>query len=446
MMKSWEFAGKTVQELKEFAEKGEVFAMHKLGLHYGCLGEDENDENLSEEEATAIAIGWFIKAAELGLTDSESHLEVYYPDVKIDYDKIAAFNEAENKRAAEAYVANMDNPVVEDDDEDDDEVIEDYGMFDADSLKDMIDDGDTEAMFELGVRYLIDGDIGEDDEDIAEDEKEKIGIKYVTDAAEANNSGAQYWLASAYEKGNHVQIDLAASMMWMEKAADNGNELAQSILTGIDNAKIAEAQKHANDCYERKEYAEAAEWYYKAAYNGDAYSQFSLGFMLRRGQGVDKNLNTAIEWLKEAIKNGNEDAEKEIEAIKQEVRKERELLNAEELADKYVQNEEYDKALPHLKIIANAGDSWAQTILGTMYDEGKGVTPDKNTAFFWYEKAANNGDTSAMLFISNLYRLGSGVKKDMDKAVYWCEKGANLGNTSCKNVLDQYKELRRLGK
>ena len=77
MMKDCEFAGKTVQELKEYAAKGEAYAMYSLGLHYGSLSEDENDENLSEEAATAIAVEWLIKAAELGVTKAETHLEDY---------------------------------------------------------------------------------------------------------------------------------------------------------------------------------------------------------------------------------------------------------------------------------------------------------------------------------------------------------------------------------
>jgi TPR repeat protein len=41
--------------------------------------------------------------------------------------------------------------------------------------------------------------------------------------------------------------------------------------------------------------------YEAAAEEGDAYSQYSLGFMYRRELGVEKDLDAAKEWLEKAV-------------------------------------------------------------------------------------------------------------------------------------------------
>ena len=50
---------------------------------------------------------------------------------------------------------------------------------------------------------------------------------------------------------------------------------------------------------------EAFEWYMKAAKQGHADSQFSLGYMYYYGTGVDKDRQEAIYWFKKAAENGN---------------------------------------------------------------------------------------------------------------------------------------------
>jgi uncharacterized protein len=51
-------------------------------------------------------------------------------------------------------------------------------------------------------------------------------------------------------------------------------------------------------------YAEAVEWYRKAADRGFAKAQSNLGFMYENGRGVSQNYAEAIKWWRKAAEQG----------------------------------------------------------------------------------------------------------------------------------------------
>jgi hypothetical protein len=55
------------------------------------------------------------------------------------------------------------------------------------------------------------------------------------------------------------------------------------------------------------------EWYQKAAVQGQAAAQFSLGCMYEDGSGVPQDIRKAIEWYQKAVDQGQEDAQKALE-------------------------------------------------------------------------------------------------------------------------------------
>jgi TPR repeat protein len=72
----------------------------------------------------------------------------------------------------------------------------------------------------------------------------------------------------------------------------------------------------------------AAEWYEKAAKQGDADAQYELGSLYFNGQGVQRDDTKAAEWFSKAAAQGNEKAIKEERERKE--RKHREWLASEE--------------------------------------------------------------------------------------------------------------------
>jgi TPR repeat protein len=67
--------------------------------------------------------------------------------------------------------------------------------------------------------------------------------------------------------------------------------------------------KFANDKSAAQDYAQAAEWYRKAADQSHALAQFNLGVMYARGQGVDRDEAAAALWLGKAAQQGDAGAQ-----------------------------------------------------------------------------------------------------------------------------------------
>tara|TARA_R110002124_G_scaffold51118_1_gene147934 strand:- start:18 stop:602 length:585 start_codon:yes stop_codon:yes gene_type:complete len=115
----------------------------------------------------------------------------------------------------------------------------------------------------------------------------------------------------------------------------------------------------------------------KLAEQGDANSQFNLGYMYRKGEGVIQSNKQAIEW--------------------------------------------YTKS-------AVQGYAVAQLMLGLLYDEGKGVTKDYKRAVKWYTKAAMNGEANAQYSLAVMHDNGRGVIQSDKKAYIWWSIAVANGN------------------
>ena len=122
-----------------------------------------------------------------------------------------------------------------------------------------------------------------------------------------------------------------------------------------------------------KDYAEAAKWYRKAAEQGFAMAQHSLGSMYEIGQGFSQDYAEAVKWYRKA---------------------------------------------------AEQGHAEAQFGLGYMYYHGQGVPQDYAEAVLWYRKAAEQGYDNAQNDLGRMYRHGQGVPQDYTEAVKWYRKAA----------------------
>ncbi|WP_041768769.1 tetratricopeptide repeat protein [Pseudovibrio sp. FO-BEG1] len=73
---------------------------------------------------------------------------------------------------------------------------------------------------------------------------------------------------------------------------------------------------------------------------------------------------------------------------------------------------------------AEAGITSSKTLLGVLYESGRGIPQDLPLAASWYELASNDGDPQAALRLGLLYLAGAGTKADKDKAAQQLEKAA----------------------
>ncbi len=86
-------------------------------------------------------------------------------------------------------------------------------------------------------------------------------------------------------------------------------------------------------------------------------------------------------------------------------------------------------------VMANDGDSAAQTALGLLYERGLGVPHDPALALVWYRRAADQGDALAEFHIGSLYERGLGLGRDYSEAAVWYERASDKGNESAHAAL-----------
>ena len=96
-----------------------------------------------------------------------------------------------------------------------------------------------------------------------------------------------------------------------------------------------------------------------------------------------------------------------------------------------------DVDLQQLKTLAAQGSAWAQSQLGQLYANGRGMAQDYATAWGWYEKAATQGHAGAQSQLGQLYADGRGVPQDYKKARQWWEQAALQGNAQAQFNLGQ---------
>jgi TPR repeat protein len=79
-------------------------------------------------------------------------------------------------------------------------------------------------------------------------------------------------------------------------------------------------------------------------------------------------------------------------------------------------------------------------LLGTMYEEGLGVTQDITRAVELYEQAAQIDHLYALLNLARIYRNGKGVAVDLSRAEQWYRRIIAIGAELDPSVEAEIKE------
>lgn len=278
----------------------------------------------------------------------------------------------------------------------------------------------------------------------------KHAASWLRKAANKGNAEAQYYLGHCLSM---MQLDEETNESVQKEIIDLYQKAARA---GIVKAQLALAQELENKDREEESYEESAEdytvaeidkpyaqWYLKAAQNGDPEAQYWMG---------NHNYDEAYYWFSKAAKQGHIDAMYDLAEcyfegagdVIQDSEKGLELLTkaantghglaAEKLADRYYKGEgvtrNYEKAVYWYTIAANANEilsnsryvvepDRAQNMLGQCYHDGNGVMRDYKKAVYWFRRAAECGNTDAQKNLSECYRKGLGVPVSTSQAAWW---------------------------
>jgi len=234
------------------------------------------------------------------------------------------------------------------------------------SLKELLEIGNSEAQCLLGVIYLS----SENDSVKAADWLEKAALQ--------GHSDAQYFLGSlSVQEG--VKQDIKKAMYWLEKAAEQNNPAAQ-FLIGLIYYKGSEIQQ--------KNYEKALDWFVKSATQNNVSAQYQLGVMYFSGLGTPQNYLKAEEFFKKAALQGDLEAQFDLGLM---------LMNGEGVKMDYTQ------AAGWIKKSAEQGKVEAQSFLGRIYLNGWGVKADSHASLYWLSKAADQGDEKAIQILKEWF-------------------------------------------
>lgn len=116
--------------------------------------------------------------------------------------------------------------------------------------------------------------------------------------------------------------------------------------------------------------------------------------------------------------------------------------NADELnqqAKKFIETQQFDKAVPLIKQSAELGNAEAQYNLGYCYQVGVVVEKNQKRAIEWYLKSAEQGFNDALYQLMMSYGNGNGVEQDSKKAFSYALKCAENNDGTCMwNVVNSY--------
>ncbi|GLB35226.1 putative HCP-like protein [Lyophyllum shimeji] len=237
---------------------------------------------------------------------------------------------------------------------------------------------------------------------------------------------AQFFLANCYGTGAlGLQVDHERAYHLYLQAAKQ-NHAAASYRVAVCNEIGAGT---------RREPPRAAAFYRKAASLGDTPAMYKLGMILLNGLlGEQKNPREAINWLKRAAEQADEDNPHALHELA--------LLHEVPNSTLVPYDPAYARSL--FTQAAQLGYTPSQFKLGQCFEYGSLTCPvDPRRSIAWYTKAAEKGDPEAELALSGWYLTGSeGVLKQSDSEAYlWARRAANKGLSKAEYAVGYYAEV-----
>ncbi len=290
---------------------------------------------------------------------------------------------------------------------------------------------------------------------IGSEKKFDEAFKWLVKAAEADekNDGAQYMLGILYFNGDGVEKDLVRSAQWYKKAAENGNlnaqyELALCYLYG-DGVEVSNE--------------DAIYWFKAGSALGDERSGEKLAELTADQVTPGLLVEDVDQWMRQSAVNSVDVAENQLLV----------LLKSPAHAD-------ISQAVCDLEPAAEKGNETAQLLMGRCWEMGMGVAQDFNCAYYWYKRAydlgstvaeqhaikclrfcfennifpadaeeflrncANKRNTKAMLSLAYYYRFYNPDGRDFGEALRFYRQAAESGDSEAQYLLGRFLVMKNL--
>lgn len=176
-----------------------------------------------------------------------------------------------------------------------------------------------------------------------------------------------------------------------------------------------------------------------------ADAAFELGMRYKDGDGVEANVEVALEYFKIAGQLGHVHAQMAVAGYynamndcaeaKKWLDMAAELGNAEAMftlgvyyMEGYGCDQDVNESAKYMYRAARRRHPEAQYAYGDMLSQGWGVEQDEVKAIKWFSDAAQNGVVEAMYRLGEIYEQGLGTPVDLDAAQKWYEAACTKGH------------------
>lgn len=254
--------------------------------------------------------------------------------------------------------------------------------------------GDGFAMSKLG-------DICTDGIDGAPDFRQ--GIHWYQKAVEHQDVNAMIILGVRYLRGIGVGEDLYRAQVLFRMAAERNhpegiNYYAQMLLEKPEPEKQQEGVR----------------WLRENAKHGDAYSMFLLARCYEKGRGIKRDEKEAISWYLFSSRRGFTGAKVELGKLVA-----RDIIKAPSVEDE----------VEWLQEAITDGDLHASFRLANYYLDGHGeIEPNVKEAIRLFQEGAERSFSESQMVLFHLYEEGKVVERNPEKAAYWAKQALGNGN------------------
>lgn len=219
---------------------------------------------------------------------------------------------------------------------------------------------------------------------------------------------------------------------WAKACADKDGEnynsefavklFVEAASGGITVAKYKLGNMFLNGDGVEKDVVKAVEWLKQAAMEENAFAEYALGRLFLKGEEVEKDVFAAEEYLLKSASRGNKYA-------------------AYLLGKEYLSGENFGKdamkAVEYLELAAEKDFEPAEYILGKEYLRGENFPKDVQKAIDYLKRAAEKGFDFAEYELGKIYLFGNDAPKDTETALVYLKSAAASGNEYAQALLLQ---------
>ena len=218
-------------------------------------------------------------------------------------------------------------------------------------------------------------------------------IRLLRPLASGGQREAQFLLGRMLESLRQpTQPHYAEAANWYFRAAQAGHADAMNNLAAL----------HVDGLGVPVAHSVARHWYERAAVLGLAPAQYNLALMLGRGQGGPQDDSRMLAWLERAADAQYDRAQAQLGRLV--------------LEGTGGKPPNAARAVQLFRLAADQGNAQGQYHLGILMQKGAGVPRDLEQAYRWLERAADQSHPLAAWELGVIYEMGLGVPSDADRS------------------------------